>query len=590
LRLLKGLLQLKICLKLPAYYDTMNAKPNSFPGRFLSYQNFPAIAAVACFIFVTLQLTYRSLQTCNHHFSYILDDVYISMAVAKNLVLHGVWGVTSNEFCSASSSLIWSPMIGLCYLVFGVNEITPYLLEWIISLALILVVAWIFKRNDVPWVVSMVVLMFIVLVLPLPVLVFTGLEHILHSLVSVVFLYCSIRYLTKEMAAKSAGVLPLCWLAMLVTSCRYEGGALVLVISLLCFLKRRFKAGLLIGLAGALPVVAFGILSVCLGWHFLPDSILLKANITQTGTQTFWSEFCNKALIALDQSVQSPLLFALAFMSLVTLIAALFVKRHQQQRKSSSDLESKLVDQTLGMNVVFILITVAHCSFARIDFRYSVYLILTGIVVLTLSVTNLGRLSLLNRIQLSGVRCVYLIFVFLALFLVKPGYARSRDLLGVSPIAAQNIYEQQYQMALFIKKYYNGQAVALNDIGAVDYLADIKMVDLAGLANREIMDLHRQGRLDDREIYRICKDADVKIAFLYKHWFWRLPSEWVQVGTWRIPNNAVCGGDTVSIYAVNPAERGQLLKHLNEFSRSLPKNVRCVLYDDESNGSGTIQN
>ena len=567
----------------------MNAASNPFSGKIISYQNVPAIAAVVCFIIVTLQLTYRTLQTCNHYPGYILDDVYISMAVAKNLALHGIWGVTSHEFCSSSSSLIWSPLIALVYFVFGVNEITPFLLECVISFSLILNVAWLFKRNDVPPIVSLVVLIFIIFVMPLPVLVLTGLEHILHSLLSVAFLYCSIRCLTKEIAPKPGEISFLCLLAMLLTSSRYEGCALVFVISLLYFLKRRFKDGLLIGLAGALPVTLFGILSICLGWHFLPDSILIKASNPQIGTQTYWSEIGNATALALSRSVQCPLLFALTIMSLAILIAALLVKRYQQ-RNLPSGPESKLVDQTLGMTIAFIFMTVAHCSFAKIDYRYVAYLILTGIVVATLSAVNLTQLSSFKRIQLFNVRCVYLAFVLMALFLAGPGFARSQEWLEKTPIAAQNIYEQQYQMALFIKKYYNGKTVALNDIGAVDYMADIRLIDLAGLSTREVMDLNKRGRLDDREIYRICKDANVKIALLYRQWFAALPSEWVKTGTLTIPNNVICGGDTVSIYAVDPSEREQLLKHLNEFSQILPKDVKCVLYNGESKGIAKAQN
>ena len=569
----------------------MNASPKAFKafsGKFI-YQNVPAIVAVACFIIVIWQLTYRALQTCHHHPGYIGDDVYISMAVSKNLTLHGIWGVTSHEFCSACSSLIWPPLIAIFYLVFGVNEITPFLLECMISISLILIVAWFFKRNDVPPIVSLVVLIFIIFAMPLPALVFTGLEHILHSLLSVAFLYCSIRCLAKEIPLKSVEISFLCLLAMLLTSSRYEGCALVFVISLLCFFKRRFKAGLLIGLAGLLPVTLFGIFSIYLGWHFLPDSILLKANVPQMGTQTVWSEIGNAIALTMSRGVQNPLLFALTTLSLVTLIAALLIKRSQRQN-SLGGPELKLVDQTLEMNVIFILITVAHCSFARMDYRYVAYLILTGIVVMTLSVANLAQLSPFKRVQLFHVPCVYLAFALMALFLARPGFAQSREWLEKTPIAAQNIYDQQYQMALFINKYYNGQTIALNDIGAVDYVDDIHLIDLAGLSTKEVMDLRRRGRLDDREIYRICKDANVKIALLYDQWFPKLPSKWVKTGTWTLTNNVICGEDTVSIYAVDSSESAQLSKNLSEFSQILPKDVKCVLYKDKSGSYTKTQN
>ena len=39
----------------------------------------------------------------NGHLVYALDDPYIQMAMAKNFVLHGVWGITRFGFTSSSS-------------------------------------------------------------------------------------------------------------------------------------------------------------------------------------------------------------------------------------------------------------------------------------------------------------------------------------------------------------------------------------------------------------------------------------------------------------------------------------------------------
>ena len=49
-----------------------------------------------------------SVRENDGHFIYQNDDIYIHMAIAKNVANHGVWGVTQHEFTSSSSSILYT--------------------------------------------------------------------------------------------------------------------------------------------------------------------------------------------------------------------------------------------------------------------------------------------------------------------------------------------------------------------------------------------------------------------------------------------------------------------------------------------------
>lgn len=142
----------------------------------------------------------------------------------------------------------------------------------------------------------------------------------------------------------------------------------------------------------------------------------------------------------------------------------------------------------------------------------------------------------------------------------------------------KNVYEQQYQMALFIKKFYQGRTIALNDIGAVSYLADIHLLDLWGLASLEPARLRLLKCYDTQQIYNLSERRGAVIAIAYDSWFETdkiggLPRQWVKIGQWTIPNNVVCGAPTVSLYAVDPSASDELIRNLKEFTTELPADV-----------------
>jgi hypothetical protein len=162
----------------------------------------------------------------------------------------------------------------------------------------------------------------------------------------------------------------------------------------------------------------------------------------------------------------------------------------------------------------------------------------------------------------------------LALLLFFPQAMKGGRLLWFLPQCTTNIFEQQYQMGLFVRKYYQNSTVALNDIGAVNFLADIHCLDLWGLANAEIAWAKRSHTYQVTDIDRLSRQSGARVAIIYDDWFvGGVPPAWTRIGRWTVQNNVILGGSTVSFYAVNTAEIPYLSESLGRFSSQLPADV-----------------
>jgi hypothetical protein len=129
-------------------------------------------------------------------------------------------------------------------------------------------------------------------------------------------------------------------------------------------------------------------------------------------------------------------------------------------------------------------------------------------------------------------------------------------------------------MGLFVREYYQHSTVALNDIGAVNFLADIHCLDLWGLANAEVAAAKQKHTYQVLDIERLSKQTGTRIAMIYDSWFiGGVPPEWTRVGRWTIQDNVIVGGETVSFYAVDPAETARLRESLIAFASQLPADV-----------------
>ncbi|MFM8876233.1 MAG: hypothetical protein ACKOGC_09200, partial [Anaerolineae bacterium] len=69
---------------------------------------------------------------------------------------------------------------------------------------------------------------------------------------------------------------------------------------------------------------------------------------------------------------------------------------------------------------------------------------------------------------------------------------------------------------------------------------------------------------------------------IYDAWFKdNRPSEWIEVGKWKIANKVVCADDTVTFYVPDESFKSKAVENLKEFSIFLPNDVeQSGLYTD----------
>ncbi len=508
------------------------------------------------------------LYLCDGSFTYALDDSYIHLALAKHLVEDQVWGVTAYEASASSSSIVWPLLLGATMLVLGSAPLTGFYLSLGLAVGFTL---WLHNslrtllpattgRESIALRTALFSCVFT--------LVFIGMEHILQVWVCLAFSLQAARLLVQP-RPRIRSLAPLLLLSALVVSIRFEGFALVGSVCILFALRHGFHRdggrsialGIALGVAALIPVLLFGAFMHRMELPLLPYSVQLKAWAPSVTIRGFWLHLGPKFLINCIAHPEIPFLL---------LCCAITLRARYQQGRDIWNVSSIL-------QMIYLITATVHLEFAAtgVYARYVAYLTALGVVALALESGPLFQQGFRLLPRSSYTRRVHRF--------VATGTLATLILLAAIahlalPIRAWNIYNQQIQMARFLGTYYNGQAVALNDIGAPSFLTDIQMVDIFGLASKEVAETRLHGDYGADDIERLTRAKDVQVAIVYDRWFQTsegslLPPHWEEVGAWRIPFNINCGWHTVSIYAVAPESRATLMRNLSDFSAKLPEGI-----------------
>lgn len=536
--------------------------------RVLIQRYWPILLALSIFFVTTVILLSRLLDRNGGKFVYTLDDPYIHMAIAKNVVQHGVWGVTPYGFSSSSSSPLWTLCLTAFYALFGVSELSPYFLNLIFAV-FTLGLAYIFLRGHLPkWVIFMA-LLGLIFAPPLVPMVFSGMEHTAHLFFTLLTVSLAAKVLLEENSspALQRGLLIS---AFLLTSVRYEGLFLLLILGALFACRKRWLFTLYLVGSGMLPLMVYGIWSVAQGWYFLPNPVILKGTSGNQAVVDFLQDVIVRGNPLTWEKVQQlePALFINRINAnphiLYLMIPSLFLLFIQWRRSW---------EPARVINIAFIGSMVLHMQFASMGwfYRYEAYAIGLGIYAIGHGMVNIfswqgSEQDIVHRlIRVAGNFLLLIIFI-------SPLGVRAVRSLEETPVASHNIYEQQYQMAIFLQQFYQGQVVAANDIGAINYYAEFHLVDLAGLATRESAAFKLQQNYSAQQVATVAEQYNTQIAMVYDSWF-QIPIAWIKVGEWQITDNVVCGDSVVSFYAMEPRAELALIANLQSFASQLPGDV-----------------
>lgn len=528
----------------------------------------PAVLAAALFLGIMAHYIHAIKANEGGRFVYPVDDGYAHMAIAKNLVQHGTWTFNvANGFETASSSMIWPVMLAAAFAVLGVHEWIPLALNMFWAVAFLLYAGDRLRRAGCSGALNLLVLVGIVVFTPLPAVASTGMEHMVQLLLTVAFVDLAARLL-MDAPGQTTPRTPvwLCVTGVLLVMTRYEGLFFIATVGFLLLCRRRWKLAVVLGCLAITPITVFGLYSVFKGWYFLPNSLVLKGNTNPLVLSVpGLIQYFNKGFSVL---VDEEYVLVVMFTATLALFATL--RRH-----------GTLWTYPALVLLITWMVAAQHFQFASLGwfYRYEAYLIALAYFGVGIVLGEGGpALPWREWLRPAGLLRGGAFALAVLLFEI-PQWPRVSESYPHIVTASYSIYGQQYQMAHFVRRFYNGKGIIANDVGAISFMGEgLKLLDYFGLSNIEVLRLRRAGRLDQAAIARLAKQHDAEIAIVYNNWanemFGGALPEWVKVGTWTIPHNTVCAFDEVTFYATRSEFAPALVSHLRAFASELPRDVR----------------
>jgi hypothetical protein len=294
------------------------------------------------------------------------------------------------------------------------------------------------------------------------------------------------------------------------------------------------------------PIVAFGVVNRALGGGWLPNSLLAKGN-SAGGTST---DGMTPADIV-GRAGSDPLLLVLLAAALVYLV--------MRGRRGAAFLPA----------LTFVTATTIHIVLADVGWfeRYQAYLIAIGVYSVLAVLAEVPE-----AVARRGLAAVCVVAVVAAV--------PKLQLIVKAPLAADDMYRQQYQAGRFLDRYYDGVPVATDQLGYISLFHDGPLTDLAGLGDWEV--LQRRDTEPKAELWRdVAAERGVEVMVTYGVSALGVPREWILVGTWQIDNEPTTGvSRELVFFATGPDRVAPLEAALLDFEDDMPARSELILNEN----------
>ena len=490
-----------------------------------------------------------------------LDDPYIHLAMARTLAEHGAWGIQPGELASASSSPLWVLLLAGAGGLTSWGAMLPLVLNAIGVVVLIATLSR-FLEPVVPDPGGRAVALIAIGVLAaVPAVAFSGTEHVLHAAAFFGLLWGALSAIDGRADQKGH---PL-WLALLAVTAvgmRFETLFAALPLLALAVGGRAWRTAAALAIGCAAPVAVHAGLAIPRGGSWLPNPLLLKGTPPDLSSWTAAASTLGRVPRALGR----PEAWHLTALLLVLALLALRLRSDASREEASGRLHRRLC-------TVVAVTLLLHAQLAALGsfYRYELYLLAAGLAAVVC------RLPALAPSVRGGWRPTVRGFAAGALVALAALLAlRAGDSLRNMPAASRNIWEQQIQMADFVRARRSAGAVAVNDVGAVALFGGKRLVDVLGLADNEVARALRRGRPGPAALADLLHAREADLLIAYEEWLGRWggpPAGWQAVERWEIRGNVVGAGSVVTFFAPHDRAARELRDQLEAFAPRLPPTV-----------------